>query len=66
MLRPIIQVFIALLSFSRSLATKFGFLNNEACMTRPSLIDLNPIELNYYPFMVINYVFDDLLQKYVF
>ena len=46
------QVFIALLSFSRSLATKCVSLNDEPCMTRPILIDLNPIELNYYPCMI--------------
>ena len=45
------QVFIALLSFSRSLATKCVSLNNKSYMVRPSLIDLNPVELNYYPFM---------------
>ena len=44
-------MFIALLSFSESLATKFVSLNNGTCMNRPTLIDLNPIELNYYPFM---------------
>ena len=27
-------------------------LISEPCMTRPNLIDLNPIELNYYPFMI--------------
>ena len=45
-------------------------LNNEPCMIRPTLIDLNAIELNYFPFMIsldkckgsCNAV-DDLLQK---
>ena len=27
-------------------------LRNEPCMVRPTLIDLNLIELNYYPFMI--------------
>ena len=44
--------FIALLSFSGSLATKCVTLNNEPCMTGPTLIDLNPVELNYFPFMI--------------
>ena len=35
------QVFIRLLSFSGSLATKCMSFNNEPCMTRPSIIDLN-------------------------
>ena len=42
------QVFILLLSFSESLArsrTKCLFLNDEPCMVRPTLIDLNPVEL---------------------
>ena len=34
---------IALLSFSESLATKCVSLNNEPCMARPTLIDLNPV-----------------------
>ena len=55
---------IALLSFSVSLGSKanvskfktFIFLINQPCMTRPTLIDLNPDEYNhglrYYAFMV--------------
>ena len=43
---------IILLSFNSSLATKFLFLNDETCMVRPSLIDLNPVELKYYLFMI--------------
>ena len=39
--------------FCGSLATKFVSLNNEPCMIRPTLIDLNPVELNYYPFMIV-------------
>ena len=67
------QVFITLLSFSGSLAIKCVSLNNEPCMIRPILIDLNPAELNYYPFMIsldkciesCN-VAGDLPEKYVF
>ena len=49
------QAFIASLNFSTSLApnwTKCLFLNDEPCMVRPTLIDLNPFELRYYPFMI--------------
>ena len=34
------------------LTTKCLFLNDELCMIRPTLIDLNPVELKYYPFMI--------------
>ena len=44
-------MFIALLSSSKSLATKYVSLNNDPCMTRPTLYDLKHIELNY-PFMI--------------
>ena len=46
-----LKMFIRILCFSRSLATKCMSLNNEQCKTIPSLSDLNPVELNYYPFM---------------
>ena len=46
------QVFIALLSFSSSLATKCLSLNDEPCMIRPTLIDFNPVELKDYPFQI--------------
>ena len=39
------QVFIVLLSFSSPLAIKCVSLNNEPCIIRPTLIDLNPVEL---------------------
>ena len=42
------QAFIVLLSFSESLAcnqTKCLSLNEESCMVRPTLIDLNSVEL---------------------
>ena len=35
-------MFIVLLSFSESLATKCLFLNDEPCMLRPNLININP------------------------
>ena len=46
------QVLIVLLSFSSSLATKCVSLNDKPCMFRPTLIDLNPVELTYYLFMI--------------
>ena len=49
------DTFIVLLSFSDSLArdqTKCLFLNDETCMVRPSLNDLNPVEVKYYRFMI--------------
>ena len=51
------QVSIVLLSFSSSSArvkTKYLFLNDEPCMVRPTLIDLNPAELKYYLFIMIS------------
>ena len=39
------------MSFCESLATRSVSLSNEPCTTRPALIDLNPFELKYYPFM---------------
>ena len=49
------SLFIVLLSFSVSLAnerTNCLFLNDEPCMVRPTLIDVNPVELNYYSLMI--------------
>ena len=37
---------------SGSLATKYISLNDEPYLVRPTLINLNPDELHYYPFMV--------------
>ena len=42
--------FIVLLRFGRSLATKCVSLNNKPCTI--TLIDLNPVELNYYPVVI--------------
>ena len=63
------QVFLAFLSFSGSSATKCVSLSHEPCMARPTLIDLNPIGFNYYPFMISldnsngSYNVDDLFTK---
>ena len=46
------QMIVVLLSFSESLATKCLFLNDGPCMVRPTLIDLNPVQLKYYPFII--------------
>ena len=46
------HVFITLLSFSGSLATKCVSYSNETCVIRPNIIDLNLVELNYNPFIV--------------
>ena len=51
-------MFIGLLSFSISLAcdqTKGLFLYDEPCMVRPTIIDMNPVELKYYPSGFDNY-----------
>ena len=45
-------VFVVLLSFSSSLPTTCLSLNYKPCMVRPNLIDVNPFELKFYPFMV--------------
>ena len=41
------QVFIVLKGFSSSSATECLSQNHEPCMIRPTLIDLNPVELKY-------------------
>ena len=54
------QVFVVLLSFSSSLAhvakvsdqMKCVFLNDETCMVTTTLVDLNSVELKYYPFLI--------------
>ena len=48
------SLFIVFLSFRESLACdqpKYMFLNDEPCMVRPTLIDMNPNGFKYYPFM---------------
>ena len=54
------QVFIVLLNFNSSFAsipkvsdqTKCLSLSDETCIVIPILIDLHPVELKYYPFMI--------------
>ena len=46
------SLFIVLLSFSESLATKCLFLNDEPCLVRPTLINLNTVQLKLYSFMI--------------
>ena len=46
------QVCTALLSFSRSFAARCVSLNNEPCMTSPTLVNFNLTKLNHYPFMI--------------
>ena len=46
------QVFLVLLSFCSSLATKCVSLNEEPCIARPNLIVLNPVELKYNALMI--------------
>ena len=49
------SLFTVLSSFSESLVrnqTKYLFLNDEPFMVRPILIDINPVELKNYPFMI--------------
>ena len=40
------------MSFSGGLTIECVSLTNELCMIRPAFIDLNPAELNCYPFMI--------------
>ena len=70
MLWLIKEVFVALFSFFRSLVRRYVTLNNKLCMARPTLIDLNPVDLNYYAFMISSdkcnencNVLDDLSTK---
>ena len=46
------RVFIVLLSFSESLATNRLFSNDEPCMVRATIIDMNPVEVECFPFMI--------------
>ena len=45
------QMLVGLLSFGGSLATKYVSLNNQPCVTKPTLVDLNPDDLRYDPFI---------------
>ena len=49
------SLFIVLLHFSESLARdrkKCLFLNDELCMVKPTIVDMNPVEFKCYPFMI--------------
>ena len=46
------QVFFVLMIFSESSATKCLSLNDESCMVRSTLIDMNPLQFKYYWFMI--------------
>ena len=52
---------IVLLSFSSSLAKRRLSLHHEPCIARPTLIDVNPVELKYFRFMIS---LDKCIQKY--
>lgn len=47
---------LVMLCFARSLivaeAIKWAYINNQPCMVRPMLIDFNPDELYYSPFII--------------
>ena len=46
------SLFIVLLSVSKSLATKCLILDDKPYMIRPTIIDMNHVEVKYYPFMI--------------
>ena len=46
------SLFIVLLSFSEYLAIKCLFLNEQQYMVRPTIFDMNPVELKYYSFII--------------
>ena len=46
------QTFTSIYQSLESLEIKCVSLNNEPCMARPTLTDLNSVELNYYSFVV--------------
>ena len=46
------SLFIVLLSFSEYLAIKCLFLNEQQYMVRPTIFDMNPVELKYYSFLI--------------
>ena len=45
-------LFLVFLSFSEFLGTKCLFVNDEPCMVTATVIDINPVELKCYPFVV--------------
>ena len=52
---------IVLVNSSRSFTTKCVSLNNEPYINRLTLINLNPLALNYYKFMIRLNKFDIIL-----
>ena len=49
----VVQVLVlVLLGFDGSLVAKYISMNNQPCMTKPTLIDMNFDELYYCPFIV--------------
>ena len=52
MVKNNIKSVYCIIEFCGSLATKCVSLINELCMARPTFIDLNLHELNYYPFTI--------------
>ena len=48
-----IVLVLVLLCFGGSMAINCVSMNNQPCMVRPTLVDLNPSELYYYPFTII-------------
>ena len=66
-------MFNLLIRFNGSLTTKCTLSNNEPCLARPTLINLNPNEPHYYPlFLVLDRyngncnTFDDLSCRIYF
>ena len=47
-----IVLVLMLVGFGGSLTIKCVSMNNQACLVRPTLIDLNLDELLYYPFII--------------
>ena len=44
--------------------TKYLFLNEKPCMVRPTLFDMNPVELKYYPFTIsLNNASENMCSK---
>ena len=50
--QPLIIHALLLLRFGGSLTIKCVSVNNQLCMVRQSLFDLNPDELHYYLFII--------------
>ena len=67
------EALISWLCFSESLASKCMSLNNEPWMVSSTLFNLDPVDLNYYSFMIslenvveVAILLMTYLQKYVF